>query len=84
MKMSLEWHKESLKNTKLSLERKKKQLEDLQIEVARDVQRMTFYNAQVYEAVRQDKDCFDSDKFLKNVKATFIDESKLPKRIRYV
>ena len=84
MKMSIEWHKESLKNTKLSLERKKRQLEDLQIEVARDLQRMTFYDAQVYEAIRQDKDGFDSDKFLKNVKATFIDESKLPKRTLYV
>jgi len=72
MKMSIEWHKESLANTYKSLERKKTQLEQLQKEVDRDLKNANFYHVQVMNAERQGKDGFDSDKFMKSAKKDFV------------
>jgi len=71
-KMPLAWHKECLSNTYKSLERKKEQLANLEKEVAKDLQKATFYHVQLREAERQGKDGFDSDLFMKKERHHYI------------
>lgn len=71
MKMSILWHKECLANTYKSFERKKERLEQLQKEVDRDLQQVTFYHVQVHEAEVAGKDGFDSDLFMKKQRGLY-------------
>lgn len=65
---TIPWHQECLKNQKISLEQKQKQLQRLQEEVNRDQLHIQFYEMQVEAAIKKGKDKFDPDKFMKQRK----------------
>ena len=62
--MGLNWHKECLKNTKLSIQRKQEDFERLQKEIQRAWRDYDFYEKQIIEAEKAHKDKFDRDRYL--------------------
>jgi hypothetical protein len=69
--MDINWHKECLKNIKLSIQRKQENFERLQKEIQRDYRDYDFYEKQIIEAEKEHKDKFDSDRYLKKVKRLY-------------
>jgi hypothetical protein len=64
MKHTIDWHKECLNNQKVWLQNKRQELLRLKAVVDSSESEMLFYHDQIVEAQRQNKDGFDSDKFL--------------------
>jgi hypothetical protein len=62
-KMPLEWHRKSLSNMRDTLSEEREFVVKLEA-------RMALLDAQIAEAVRQGRDCFDEDRFLKPRKAS--------------
>jgi len=62
-KMSLDWHKECLKNQKSSLEREEERLKNYVDAVERQRRDYIIYKAKVDRAISEGRDGFDSDKF---------------------
>ena len=63
MKQSLAWHKESLKNWQESLFMEMDKIRRLNDEVARMIQDINAYDAQIIEAETRGLDGFDSQRF---------------------
>lgn len=63
MKMSIDWHKECLKNSRNSLDRKRNELYRLTTEIDNDARRANLYIAQIQLAEKEGKDGFDSEKY---------------------
>ena len=66
MKMSIEWHKQSLENRKASLLRLQKEFEKMENYINRKISN---YEYQINLAIEKKKDGFDRDKFGKKVSA---------------
>ena len=62
------WHQECLKNFKVSMEQKKKQLANLTTEVARMEREAAFRQLQIDEALLMGKEKFDEDRYLQHRK----------------
>lgn len=62
-KMSMEWHRECLKNSLESLRRKELACENMRDEVERMRRRLAVYQRQIDRATKEKRDGFDMDKF---------------------
>lgn len=63
MKKSINWHKDCLKNQQRSIYEKRVLIDKLIEQRDKQVRRHNLYTAQVNLAVKEGKDCFDSEKF---------------------
>lgn len=63
MKQSIEWHENCLKNQKSSLKRDKEKLERLASDYQKSYNETKFYEFQIEEAKKINKDRFDSERF---------------------
>jgi len=64
MKMSVEWHKQCLKNQKRTLEIRRLNIDDSIRKLLADEKNTSFYEMQITGAEGQGKDSFDRDKFM--------------------
>lgn len=69
MKMSIEWHKQSLENRKASLLHLQKEFENMENSINRKKSEISNYEYQINLAIEKKKDGFDRDKFGKKVSA---------------
>ena len=67
MKMSIKWHKECLKNKIAHKEKLERRLPGIQNEIDRLNSEIDFYETQIEEAEKRNKDGFDQDLFLRKV-----------------
>lgn len=65
MKMTNEWHQECLKNSKISLSEKLKELARMEANVKKMIGEVEFYEYQINSSLNQKEDGFDREKFLK-------------------
>lgn len=63
MNKDIKWHKECLANSKASLDRKRKALKALEVEVGLCARSCNLYSAQISLAEKEGKDGFDRDKY---------------------
>jgi len=61
---SIEWHKENLKNWKISNDNKQEQIKREQKNLEESIERWKFYELQISKAQILGKDRFDREKFL--------------------
>jgi hypothetical protein len=71
-KMSLDWHRECIKNSSHALKVKEEELARMKEEVDRHRRMVTFYHVQLNEAMKQGKDGFDSDRFMLNKRSIYL------------
>jgi cell division protein FtsB len=64
MKFPISWHKECLKNSKISALRYKEQIDELQYRFDRLNEDNLFYEAQIKKAIEQGKIDFDKERFM--------------------
>lgn len=62
---SIQWHQDSLRNQLAYLKRLEDDLQRKQQEIARIKADVEHYQSQIDEAVKQGKDSFDPDRFMK-------------------
>ena len=67
MKHTIEWHRECLKNSLASAQRKKEVIDRMTDELSIDNARNRFLQYQIDEAIRLGKDGFDDEKFMRKV-----------------
>ena len=60
----LEWHRECLTNSRMSLAQRQRELQRLQVEVQRHADEVGLYEAQIAEAERRGLDAFDRERLL--------------------
>ena len=65
MKFLISWHEDCLRNSRLFLERKKEQLEDLKHEVENLEFELDFRQKQISRAKMLKKDGYDEERFMK-------------------
>lgn len=65
MKHPIKWHVEILNRYKIHLEKQEKELKLLSDSIEKTRNKIDFYALQINEAIKQDKDGFDVDKFCK-------------------
>jgi SMC interacting uncharacterized protein involved in chromosome segregation len=74
MKKPISWHQECFANMKNSLENKKEELNRIQFKLQSDIDKLEneilFLELQINTAIKQKKDGFDKDLFLKKDKTT--------------
>jgi len=70
MKKDIAWHQDCLKNMKSFLEQEKLKLKSLQENISRLENDIAFRELQINSAIKQKKDGFDLDLFLKKDKTT--------------
>lgn len=61
---TIEWHKNCFINSQVYLRKKKKRLDELELEIKEMIRKQEFYSKQIDEAEKKGKKKFDSDKFL--------------------
>ena len=70
MKRPIEWHEECLRNSIISQEQRKAQLESIKKEVERGEKIITFHKVQILEAKRRGLTAFDGTKLMVRKKET--------------
>lgn len=65
--MSLNWHRECLKNKQIYLLKKQEELKRLIQQVERDEKELLFYRIQIFNAEETGKERFDSDRYMKRI-----------------
>ena len=65
MKKSIAWHKDCLQNKKVFMQRLKIEINRLTVKITEEKDYITFYELQIKEAEKQNKDGFDRERFLK-------------------
>lgn len=72
MKKEIAWHQECLTNIQSTLNRRKEEYERLKQRYESEINQLeedvSFYDYQIHEAIRKNKDGFDSDLFLKKLR----------------
>lgn len=63
MKMSIDWHKEILENSKKHLDRKREELKRIEADIDRAAQRVNLHLAQIQLAEKEGKDGFDPERY---------------------
>lgn len=71
MKMKIEWHQNCLENKEAYLKKLNKEMERLLFEVEKLNKECDFYLIQIKEALKQGKDEFDRERFLKDLRKEF-------------
>jgi septal ring factor EnvC (AmiA/AmiB activator) len=64
--MSIDWHRQCLKNQKRSIQEKQDNFDRLQKELQRNWKEYDFYERQILEAELTHKDKFDRERYLIN------------------
>jgi len=69
MKNSIKWHENVLKNQKSNLATMAKNIERLQSDYVKQLERVIFHEVQIQEARKFGKDGFDGERFMMKRKA---------------
>lgn len=77
MKMKISWYQECLKNSMDSVNRDLESCLSRFSWIMRNKYENDFRKVQIEEAIRQGKDGFDSDKFMKNARLKAMEEAEL-------